>query len=146
MLDQQLKHLFSNYHQAFKAQNIDQVLAYYHLPCTLLTPDKLVLLSTKESFDLEFEKIFIGIKQAGITSFKALEASYAQINNDIVVVNVHWQFFAENDEIIADFYALYHILKSAITKSGQQLKIFQVISHEVKSTLTFPLNLTETVE
>jgi len=146
LLTVQLQQLFSRYNQAFKTQSITEVLSCYQFPCTLITPDRIVLLANDEEAEQEFKQIFLGIDEASITSFKSLEASYAQISSDIVAVNVHWQFFASNDTIIADFYALYHILKSGITKSEQQLKIFQVISHEVESSLTFPFNLTEAVE
>lgn len=143
MLAKQLQNLFAQYHQAFKAQNIGKTIACYHFPCTLITPDRLVLLSNIKQAEQEFTQIFAGINRVNITSFKALEASYESINENIIAVNVHWQFFDKNNEIIADFYALYHILKNE-----QQFKIFQVISHEVESSinLSFPLNLTETVE
>jgi len=143
LLATQLQNLFIQYHQAFRKQNIADALACYHFPCTLITPDRLVLLSNLKEAEQEFAQIFEGINNVNITSFKALEASYESINENIIAVNVHWQFFDDNQEIIADFSALYHILKNE-----QQFKIFQVISHEVESSLnlSFPLNLTETVE
>lgn len=143
MLVTQLQNLFTQYHQAFKTQNIIDVLACYHLPCTLMTPDKLVLLSNTKEAEQEFIRIFEGINRVNITSFKAVNANFEPISESIIAVNIHWQFFDEKKEIIADFSALYHILKNE-----QQFKIFQVISHEVESSLhlSFPLNLTETVE
>jgi len=142
VLSQQLQQLFNNYQQAFKAQNIKDVLACYQLPCTLVTPDRLVLLSTIVDAEQEFAQIFRGINNLGIQTFKATNASFTDINDNIFAVNIHWQFFDQKKAIIADFAALYHLIKNE-----QQLKIFQVISHENDPIITLPfsLNLIETV-
>lgn len=141
MLTTQLQQLFNGYHQAFKAQNITEVLSCYHLPCTLLTPDRLVLLDNEQAAVSEFTEIFSGINGLDIQSFKALEASYGMVNEavdePIIMVNIHWQFFNASNEVLADFCALYHIIKIQ-----QQLKIFQVISHENEQTINLPFSLT----
>ncbi|MBL4910657.1 MAG: hypothetical protein JKX78_11690 [Alteromonadaceae bacterium] len=145
LLAQQLQQLFNHYHQVFKAQNIDEVLGCYHLPCTLVTPDRLVVLNNKQAAEVEFKEIFTGINRLGIQSIKASEASYSVVNENvneniddaIIMVNIHWQFFTAEGEILADFAALYHIIKNQ-----QQLKIFQVISHENEQTINLPFSLT----
>jgi predicted transcriptional regulator len=141
LLAQQLQQFFNHYHQAFKAQNIVDVLSCYHFPCTLVTPDRLVLLNNRQAAEVEFNEIFLGINRLGIQSFKALEASYDVINTDddntILMVNIHWQFFNKEKDILADFAALYHIIKHQ-----QQLNIFQVISHENEQVIDLPFSLT----
>lgn len=140
MLKNQLEALFNYYHKAFKRQNISDVLNCYHFPCTLVTPDRLVLLKNVKEAAQEFDQIFTSINDLDIHTFKALDSSFEHICDSIIAVNIHWQFFNTRNDIIADFFALYHILKNE-----QKLKIFQVISHEVESSISlpFPLNLTE---
>jgi len=142
LLSTQLQQLFNDYHQAFRDQNITKVLACYHLPCTLVTPDRLVLLTNISEASAEFEQIFSGLNSLAIHSFKALSASYGKITDNIIAANVHWQFVDQSNTIIADFCALYHIVKCE-----QQLKIVQVISHENEQAIALPfsLNLSETV-
>ena len=141
MLTIPLQQLFAHYHQAFKAQNIAEVLSCYQLPCTLLTPDRLVVLNNRLAAEDEFSEIFLGINSLGIKSFKALSASYDVITENaedaIIMTNIHWQFFNSKDEILADFCALYHIIKCQ-----QQLKIFQVVSHENEPAIDLPFSLT----
>jgi ketosteroid isomerase-like protein len=133
LLAEQLKKLFSDYQQAFKVQDIAAVLDCYQLPCTLVTPDRLVLLATIAEAEQEFAQIFSGINELAIQTFTATKASFGNINDNIIAVNIHWQFFAENETVIADFSALYHIVKNE-----QQFKIFQVISHENEPSITLP--------
>ena len=64
MLTDKIETLFNQYINAFSAYDIEQVRACYHLPCTLHTPDKVVLIENDADFDQEFSSIFNGLKAA----------------------------------------------------------------------------------
>ena len=138
-LQAQLQQLFTEYYYAFKQQNIAEVLACYQLPCSLATPDRLVLLNSHQDGEQEFAQIFAGINELQITSFRSLSASFQPIDELLTQVNIHWQFSNANNEILADFAALYHIVKNK-----HRLAIFQVISHHNEPPIELPFSLTLT--
>jgi len=136
--EQQLHTLFKDYFQAFITKNVDKVLDCYQLPCTLATPERLVFLADEKQAQHEFSQIFTWLAQAKVEHIEAGSASYTYLNDSITLVNIYWFFLDQNKHVIADFAALYHVIKT-----NDQLKIFQVISHEIESSiqLSFPLTL-----
>ena len=123
--------LFINYLSAFKAYDLDKVSACYHLPCTLNTPDKVILLKDTKTLLQEFNDIFIQLKQAKNSNIKADKASYSLLTENLLLACIDWAFFNEQGEIFADFCALYHL---AIVEN--ELKIINVVSHDLSNSLT----------
>lgn len=132
--------LFRGYITAFKAYKLNDVIACYHLPCTLHTPDKVVLLNNIQESQQEFNDIFSQLKQAKTTNIIATNASYSVITDNVLLVSVDWAFFDEQENIFADFCAVYHLLLI-----DNEWKIFNVVSHELSNSLSlnFPINLAD---
>ncbi len=126
-----IQQLFKQYQKAFINYDIDEVISCYHLPCTLNTPDKIVLLSSKSDCQQEFGTIFSQLKEANTSNVIAKKASYQQMSEQLYLVCIDWDFIAGQGQVFADFAAIYHVLD---TVDG--LKIINVVSHELESSLT----------
>lgn len=132
--------LFKRYIAAFKGYELANVAACYHLPCTLNTPDKIVLLKNANECEQEFSDIFTQLKQAKTSDIIAKKASYSVVTENLLVANIEWAFVDEQGEIFADFCAIYHLVII-----DNELKIINVVSHELSNTLSldFPMVLSD---
>lgn len=132
-----LQTLFKRYQQAFLSYDIDALSCCYHLPCTLNTPDKVVLLASQSDCHKEFTTIFTQLKQAKISEIVVKKACFEKISQQVYLVCIDWDFIDEQGVVFADFTAIYHVLYDDST-----VKIINVISHELDSSLmlTEPLN------
>lgn len=126
-----LQELFKRYQQAFIHYNIDEVSRCYHLPCTLNTPDKVILLSSPSDCLQEFGTIFTQLKEAQTSDVIAKKSSFEQLSKQVYLVCIDWDFIDGQGQVFADFTAIYHVLNDEGT-----LKIMNVISHELDSSLT----------
>lgn len=130
MNKERLQKLFKQYQNAFINYDIDKVSSCYHLPCTLNTPDKIVLLSSLLDCQQEFGAIFTQLKDAGISDIIAQRASFQQMSEQLYLVCIDWDFVDEQKQTFADFAAIYHVLDCNGT-----LQIVNVVSHELSSSL-----------
>lgn len=121
---------FESYIAAFKQYELNDVLAFYHFPCTLHTPDKMVLLCNVEESLTEFKNIFTQLKQAQTKDIKVTNASYSQVCENVILASVDWAFIDDQDNNFADFCAIYHLIIL-----NNQLKIFNVVSHELSNSI-----------
>ncbi len=137
MITIKLQKLFKRYQEAFLTYNIEEVINCYHLPCTLNTPDKIVLLANQSDCHKEFSEIFTQLKTVDTSNIIANKASYMQVSEQLYLVCIDWDFIDGQGQVFADFAAVYHVLDSE-----GSLKIINVISHELESSLTLaePLN------
>ncbi len=131
MLTHKIENLFNHYLSAFKAYSIDGVSACYHLPCTLSTPDKVLLLTTKEQCQQEFFDIFTQLKASDTTNIIAKKASYQKIAENLTLVCIDWEFIDDKRNVFTDFCAYYHLVEI-----NQTAKIVNVVSHELSNSLT----------
>jgi hypothetical protein len=131
MLTDKITTLFNHYLKAFIDYDIEQVRECYHLPCTLHTPDKAVLIENDNQFDIAFLEIFKGLKEADTQKVTPLKSSYSKIGADLFLVCIDWAFSDNNNKVFADFSAFYYVN----TVHGQ-LKIFNVASHDLNNTLS----------
>ena len=126
-----LAQLFERYQQAFITYDIAKLSECYHLPCTLNTPEQITLLSNASDCEQEFIAIFSQLKDGNISRVVAKKASYEKIHEHLYLVCIDWDFIDTDEEIFADFAAIYHILESDGT-----LKIMNVTSHDLECTLS----------
>ncbi len=126
-----IEKLFNDYLVSFKSYNIDDVAKCYHLPCTLNTPDNVVYLSGIKELKQEFSNIFTQLKQANTKSIIARKASYLAMTKNLFLVCIDWDFIDDKAEVFADFCAIYHL-----TLVDNELKIFNVVSHDLSNSLT----------
>lgn len=133
-----IEQLFQRYLKAFHQQNMADTQQCYQLPCTLHTPDKVVLIEDASAFEREFLDIFTVLSHAKITQFDALRASFSELSENLLLACVDWQFIGDNGEIFTDFSAFYHI-----AFNNGQWKIFNVVSQELSQSvqLNTPLNI-----
>lgn len=134
MVTKQLETLFNNYIKSFRSYDLDAVIDCHHFPCTLHTPDKVVLINTAEDCRQEFNDIFTQLKQANTAKIVARKASYTQIKGDLLLVCINWDFIDEQDQIFTDFCAYYHV--SVFSSAEQKLSIVNVVSHELTNSLS----------
>ena len=141
ILKQKIEQLFTQYLAAFQAYDLDKVCAFYHLPCTLNTPDRIVLLTDASQCRQEFSDIFDQLKQASTSKIIAQKASYMQISDSLLLACVDWDFLDGNNEVFADFSAFYHInivSNHSAEATNQALKIMNVVSHELANSISLP--------
>jgi len=131
---QQIESLFDNYLAAFSTYDLDSVVACYNIPCTLHTPDKIVLVNSIDDCRQELNDIFTQLKQANTANIVARKASYMSINDELLLACVDWDFIDEQGQVFADFCAYYHI--SILNSSKQKLAIVNVVSHELSNSLS----------
>ena len=123
--------LFKGYLDAFKTYDLGKVASCYHLPCTLHTPDKVVLLKDSKSCLQEFSDIFEQLQQAKTSDIIARKASYSLITENLLIASVDWEFIDGQGDIFADFCAIYHLVLI-----GDDLKIINVVSHDLSNSLS----------
>jgi len=125
--------------KAFVGYDLNSVCACYQLPCTLNTPDKIVLLTDVEQCKKEFNEIFTQLQQANTSKIVAQKASFMQINAHLLLACIDWEFLDGTNQTFADFSAFYHI--SIVTSDSsevakQELKIMNVVSHELANSIS----------
>lgn len=137
-MKEQLNTLFKQYIHVFFQYDVAAVKTFYQTPCTLSTPDKLVVL-THDNIDEELITIFEQLTLSKLGAVKALNSSYDVITDNVVVVNIDWQLFTENETLLTEFCAIYHL----IDVNGK-LKIINISSQEFNQglCLTHPFSLT----
>jgi len=126
-----LEQFFKYYQNAFIHYDINAVSHCYHLPCTLNTPDKIVLLNSQSDCHKEFNAIFTQLKEAKACNIIAKKSTFEQVSKQLYLVCIDWDFIDEQGQVFADFSAIYHVLEN-----DDALKIINVISHELDSSLT----------
>lgn len=130
MAAKKLQQLFKHYQDSFLKYDLKGVSSCYHLPCTLNTPDKIVLLSNESDCEQEFSAIFTQLTDAKTSDVIAKKASFTQVNGQVYLVCIDWDFIDGKEQVFADFTAIYHVLEVDGT-----LKIINVTSHELDSSL-----------
>jgi hypothetical protein len=141
MLKQKLEALFEHYLTAFENYDLESVCACYHLPCTLNTPDKIVLVNDIEHCKQEFNDIFEQLQQAKTDKIVARQASYMKLNKNLILACVDWYFIDDKEQVFADFSAFYHIgvtYADSAEETIQELKIINVVSHELSNSISLP--------
>ncbi len=131
MVTIKLQNLFKHYQKAFLVYDIEKVVSCYHLPCTLNTPDKIVLLSSQTDCHKEFSEIFTQLKDVATSDILAKKASFMQVSKQLYLVCIDWHFIDGQGQVFADFAAFYQVLNI-----NGALKIVNVTSHELESSLT----------
>ncbi len=109
-MHESLSVFFKQYINAFFQYNSASVQSYYQLPCTLNTPEQLVIL-TQQNINEELIQVFNELKAAKLSGMKIFNSSYDTITESLAVVNISWQLFTENDQLFTEFCALYHVIK-----------------------------------
>ena len=61
----------------------------------------------------------------------AKSASYSKVSEQVYLVCIDWDFIDGQGQVFADFAAIYHVLDI-----NDSMKIINVISHELDSSLT----------
>ncbi len=131
MQTKKIANLFNGYLSAFKTYDLDKVAACYHLPCTLHTPDKVVLLKNTKNCLQEFNDIFSQLQHAKTSEIIARKASYSLVTENLLFASIDWEFINGQGEIFADFCAIYHLVLVE-----DELKIVNVVSHDLSNSLT----------
>lgn len=127
----QIVSLFTGYLAGFKSYDLGKVTSCYHLPCTLHTPDKIVLLNNAKACRQEFSDIFKQLKQAKTSDILVKKASYSLITENLFFVCIDWAFIDGQGEIFADFCAIYYLVLIE-----NELKIINVVSHDLSNSLS----------
>ena len=130
MIENKLQQLFQQYLSAFRNYDLDGVTQCYHLPCTLNTPDNLLFINSEQQCQQEFLAIFSQLKEANTQKVIAQKANYQMVSDNICLVCIDWVFIDDNEQVFADFAAVYHVLLL-----NDSIKIINVASHELCNTL-----------
>ncbi|MGJ8693986.1 MAG: hypothetical protein ACSHW0_16070 [Thalassotalea sp.] len=134
---EQLSVFFQHYVSAFTQQKIDTLGDFYHLPCTLSSPDNLVLINNHQQLVDTLTAACTQLNQADISGLKLLNACYQPINTDLYLVNIGWQFLTEDKAVYTEFCAIYYL-----AVIDQKLKIININSQELSHSLDLPNTLT----
>jgi hypothetical protein len=125
-----IEQFFQRYLMAFHQQNMSDMQQCYRLPCTLHTPDKVVLIASDKVFEQEFLDIFTVLSHAEIKRFIALKASFSQLSETLILACVDWQFIGPEAKVFTDFSAFYHL-----ALSEGQWRIFNVVSQDLSQSV-----------
>ena len=125
-----IEQLFQRYLTAFHQQNMVAIQQCYHLPCTLHTPDKVVLIDSDKVFEQEFLAIFTVLNHAEVSRFEAIKSTFSTLSENLILACVDWQFIGPNDEVFTDFSAFYHL-----AFSEGHWRIFNVASQELSQSV-----------
>ncbi|MFT6918747.1 MAG: hypothetical protein ACJA2G_001367 [Cognaticolwellia sp.] len=125
-----IEQFFQRYLTAFHQQNMSDMQQCYQLPCTLHTPDKVVLIASDKVFEQEFLDIFTVLSHAEIKRFVALKSSFSQLSETLILACVDWQFIGPKAEVFTDFSACYHL-----ALSEGQWRIFNVVSQDLSQSI-----------
>ena len=109
MIDNKIISLFDEYIDAFTRYDIKAAESCYLIPCTLTTPDKIVVINNRDDFSLEFKNIFSQLKSANTKGIKATQASFQELTTNMVLVCIDWAFSDVDNEVFADFSAFYYL-------------------------------------
>jgi len=131
-----LTELFEQYIKAFVHNNTSAVSQCYQVPCTLSTPDKMLVIENQSDFEKEFEQIFLQLKQAGMSKVKPLKASCLALTDTLVLACIDWAFIDGSGDVFADFSAFYHLAShqegyKIISVSSQDLSQSKVFTHKI---------------
>lgn len=133
---QQLIELFQTLAQSLADGELSKARHCYHLPCTLSTPDNVMLLTTEAEFSEAYQAIFEQLKDQQLSGFKMLNSTYQKVTETVFLVNIDWQFFSEDEQLITEFAAIYHV--SVIDK---QVKIINAVSQDISQSLALSQSL-----
>lgn len=125
-----IEQLFQRYLKAFHQQNMVDIRKCYQLPCTLHTPDQVVLIDNESIFEREFLDIFTVLSHAKITRFVALKASFSVLSESLILACIDWQFIDTKGDVFTDFSAFYHL-----ALNNEQWQIFNVVSQELSQSI-----------
>lgn len=134
---QKLISVFNKLSRSLASYDLNLVRECYHLPCTLSTPDNVMLLNNEDDFNQAYQAIFQQLKDANLSSFKMLNSSFQLITEELLLVNVDWQFFSEDEQLITDFTAIYHMIFA-----NEQYQIMNVVSQDMSQSLVLNQALT----
>ncbi len=132
MFVEKLENLFIDYLAAFSKYDIDGVAKCYQCPCSLSTPDNVLVLKNKAEFHNEFQTIFKQLKAADTAAIKVLKASCISLNENMVLVCIDWEFLDSNQNVFADFCAFYQLIEK-----DKRYNIVSVSSHELSLSKQF---------
>lgn len=140
----ELEALFNHYLKSFKDYDLQGVCQCYALPCTLNTPDRILLLEDKEACENEFNDIFEQLRQEHTQRIVVKQSSFMSLSEHLLLVSIDWDFVNQENEVFADFCAFYHVAVS-IKNNECSLKIVNVASHNSDNSLllTSALSITQ---
>ncbi|MCH2058398.1 MAG: hypothetical protein MK214_17675 [Thalassotalea sp.] len=130
--EQELSLLYQRYIQAFAQYDIAATRQCYQLPCILSTPEKVLVIKSEEDFECEFTQIFSMLRSNNISGFKASNASFEQVDDNIYLAHLDWQFFDDANNLFTEFAAIYHL-----SYQNQAYRIISVISHDIGQSPSF---------
>jgi len=103
MLLADIQILFNNFQEGFLQFDLEKVVNCYHLPCTLNTPDKISVISTKEELENEVNGIFTQLSNECFTSVTLSNSSYMQLTEEITLASMDWKFFDKTNQVFLSF-------------------------------------------
>lgn len=136
-----LETFFSNYLKAFESYDLAAVSNCYAIPCTLNTPEKIVLIDDIDSCQKEFDAIFKQLKQENMKEIRVEQSSFIKMSNDLVLASINWQFVDVGGEFFASFCAVYYIVVEE-TQNQKSCKIVNIASHHDESSIKLASSFT----
>ncbi|MGB0937535.1 MAG: hypothetical protein ACPGTQ_08755 [Colwellia sp.] len=136
-----LETFFSNYLNAFKNYDLAAVSNCYAIPCTLNTPEKIVLINNLDSCKKEFDAIFEQLKKERMEEIRVNQSSYMAMSDDLVLTSINWQFVDVDGEVFASFCAVYHISIEK-NQNTNSCKIINIASHHDENSIKLSSSFT----
>ncbi|MDO6428395.1 hypothetical protein Q4489_15370 [Thalassotalea sp. 1_MG-2023] len=119
--------LFKRYLAGFIQQDLAVVASCYQTPCTLTTPEEMQYIVDDAQLECTLLEIFSQLSVANVAEIKVPYGSFDNINTELALVCLHWQFIDQSQQTFAEFCAFYHIESTSQGKA----KIRHVISHDL---------------
>jgi hypothetical protein len=133
-LKEALENLFTHYLKSFRDYNLQGVCHCYAIPCTLNTPERILLIEDFNACEKEFSAIFEQLKQEKTKDIVVQQSSFMVLSKSLLLVSIDWDFINQSEDVFASFCAFYHIALEMKDKNIQ-LKIVNVASHQSENSL-----------
>jgi hypothetical protein len=137
-LTSKIEQFFHVFIDGFKTNNINQLQACYHFPCTLNTPEHIDIIINKEQLAVYLDAIFVQLENEQFSQLQISNAHYTLMNNELILASIDWVFVDDAGDVFSHFSAFYHL-----ACKNNQLFIINAVSHDIKNSqkLMVPFHL-----
>jgi len=126
--------LFEEIAAAFSGLDLKRFRSCFHLPCVMITPQRVASASSEGEFDSLFTSIMDSLKARGFARSEWVEKHVKLQSNSAATASVLWIRFKKDGSELERLGATY-----ALYKSNANWKIAMVMVHDPEGVLHLPM-------
>ncbi|WP_448565456.1 hypothetical protein [Thalassotalea ganghwensis] len=121
----------------FKCLDIEALSGCYQFPCTLSTPDELMLLTNEKELLAQFSDIRQQVQQADVNCITCSNISFSKVCENITLLGMTWLLQTASGQVLSHFFACYHLVTI-----NEHYRIFNVVSQEAEKAVVLSTAIT----